>query len=827
MRRLRLSALALSLVVLIPTGAEASESPSPIYDTYGEIGMLDMPSAHMAPDGELAFTVGDVGNSQRYALSFQALPWLSTSFRYSHIVGLHSGYNDWNYYDRSFGLKIRLFKEGSIIPDISVGIRDLLGTGLYSAEYLNFSKHVGDFDLTAGLGWGRLGESGTLSNPLGVAFNSFKTRNASHTTGVVNLGQFFHGNDAGIFGGIAWQTPINGLTALAEYSSDRYHGYVYPGGIKYRSPVNIGISYRPFDALALSAGWFYGTTYGFTVSLNGDAKTTASTEQRLGPDIPQPVIRTAAERQEALRMLLDKNPWRTASDVDVLRDNPPSSVPSRTQDLIASLLTEGQDVRDVDMDGKTLIVDAVGRGDPIAQCRRIAGIASASGAHFTAIAMSDLQGTSGLVTFCPVAVRASLVRDDGQKRNPTRENAFAPTAFESKLKRDIAKQDLLLEGVSIKNGELWLYYDNFHYRTEAEALGRIARVLMADAPPSVELFHLTAMIAGLPAEQVSIARSALERTVHAYGSGAGLEEGAITYHAAPLGTPGLTHLLVPYPRFSWSFDPKLAEHIFDPSRPLQFQFYGQLAGTMQLSPGLTLGTVLTGDIWNNLTFSRPPGSALPHVRTDLLKYLKEGQYGISFLGATYRARLTPHVFVELKAGYLEDMFMGVGGDVLWRPENSRFAFGADLYQVWQRDFNRLFGIRHYQILTGHVSVYYRSPWHGLNFKVHVGRYLAGDYGATFEVSRRFSTGVEVGFYATFTNVPFKKFGEGSFDKGIFLHIPLEWNLPIFTQASYDLRLSSLTRDGGQRLVNDDSLYEETRRTSDDEIAQHFDEIVTP
>jgi hypothetical protein len=147
--------------------------------------------------------------------------------------------------------------------------------------------------------------------------------------------------------------------------------------------------------------------------------------------------------------------------------------------------------------------------------------------------------------------------------------------------------------------------------------------------------------------------------------------------------------------------------------------------------------------------------------------------------------------------------------------------------VWKRDFDRLFGVQDYYAFTGHASIYYRSPWYGLNFYVHAGRYLAGDYGATFEVTRRFSTGVEIGAYATFTNVPFSKFGEGSFDKGIIIHIPFEWGLPLFSQSSYDLHLNSLTRDGGQRLVGDDSLYEETRRTSYGEIAQHFDDFVDP
>jgi hypothetical protein len=185
------------------------------------------------------------------------------------------------------------------------------------------------------------------------------------------------------------------------------------------------------------------------------------------------------------------------------------------------------------------------------------------------------------------------------------------------------------------------------------------------------------------------------------------------------------------------------------------------------------------------------------------------------------------VVAEVRGGLLEDMYAGMGGQILWRPEMSRFAFGADLYQVWQRNYDRMFGLRSYEVMTGHISAYYNSPYHDLTFAVHAGRYLAGDRGATFEILRDFSTGVRLGVWATFTNVPFAKFGEGSFDKGIILHIPLQWGLPIWSQSSYDLHLSPLTRDGGQRLNSDDSLYESTRAIGYDEYSEHIDDLVNP
>jgi hypothetical protein len=328
-------------------------------------------------------------------------------------------------------------------------------------------------------------------------------------------------------------------------------------------------------------------------------------------------------------------------------------------------------------------------------------------------------------------------------------------------------------------------------------------------------------------QEITVTRSAFERGIENRASATELGQ-EISLQMPPSENPAFDEAaLSNYPRFSWSVGPQLGEEFFDPNRPIAFQVFGIVAGVLELAPNWAIETSLTGNIWNDYNTSRPPGSDLPHVRTDFLQYIKKGAYGISSLDPVYRTRIADDVFVEAKAGYLEDMFMGAGGQLLWRPEDSRFAVGADLYEVWQRNFDRLFAPQNYHVLTGHVTVYYESPWNGINVAVHMGRYLAGDYGATFEVFRRFSTGVEIGAFATFTNVPFSEFGEGGFDKGLIIRIPLEWGLPIYSQSEYYNYLHSLTRDGGQRLAADDSLYEETLRTSDGQILEHMDDIVAP
>jgi hypothetical protein len=174
----------------------------------------------------------------------------------------------------------------------------------------------------------------------------------------------------------------------------------------------------------------------------------------------------------------------------------------------------------------------------------------------------------------------------------------------------------------------------------------------------------------------------------------------------------------------------------------------------------------------------------------------------------------------VSAGYLERGFGGVSGEVLWKPVDSHFALGAEVNYTLLRDFDMGFGFRpacsdvdctvydgaDYDVVTGHVSAYYDFD-NGFVGQVDVGRYLAGDWGATVALDREFENGWKVGAYFTMTDVSFEDFGEGSFDKGIRIEIPMDALLGQPTRDSSGTTLTSLERDGGARLRIDDRLYE--------------------
>ena len=183
------------------------------YNTYGVPGLVDMPTAEMPADADLAGTFSNVGGTTRTTLSFQILPRLSGSFRYSTIVDGVTGKA--RLYDRSFDLRYQLLTEGDYRPSVVIGLQDFIGTGIYGGEYIVATKTLAPgLKVTGGLGWGRLGSY--------QAIGATGTRPALvvGTGGTPTYDQWFRG-DVAPFAGLSYAYNDR-LKFKLEYSSDDY-----------------------------------------------------------------------------------------------------------------------------------------------------------------------------------------------------------------------------------------------------------------------------------------------------------------------------------------------------------------------------------------------------------------------------------------------------------------------------------------------------------------------------------------------------------------------------------------------------------------------------
>jgi hypothetical protein len=208
------------------------------------------------------------------------------------------------------------------------------------------------------------------------------------------------------------------------------------------------------------------------------------------------------------------------------------------------------------------------------------------------------------------------------------------------------------------------------------------------------------------------------------------------------------------------------------------------------------------DNFDDLTI--PPRDFYPaQVRSDVKNYLRNIDEGVIIGRAQFDYHLSPkkNNHIMITAGILEDMFSGYGFEYLYFNPKINYAYGFEVFNVVKRDYKMRFGSLDYNSMTGSLNFYYRN--YGIipfDAQISYGKYLAGDKGTTFELSRSFMNGVEFGVFATFTDVSSKQFGEGSFDKGIFFNIPIYMNLVNYTWKP-------LTKDPGAKLNRKHTLHD--------------------
>ena len=126
---------------------------------FGTTGLITTPYRPAdAPDGHLAATVSSNPVVNIFNITYQATPWLETTFRYSVFNPYGREESTDGLRDRSYEAKVRLVKETDFFPELAIGIRDILGTGVWGGEYLVGTKHIGPAEISLGLGWGRFAE---------------------------------------------------------------------------------------------------------------------------------------------------------------------------------------------------------------------------------------------------------------------------------------------------------------------------------------------------------------------------------------------------------------------------------------------------------------------------------------------------------------------------------------------------------------------------------------------------------------------------------------------------------------------------------------------
>jgi hypothetical protein len=825
------------LVVVLLLGEVAVAQPrrtpgdpltGPSSSDFGGIGLLQTRTARFADDGQFELGYYDIDPYRRYLFNFQLLPWLEGTFRYTDVKnrGFFSGLDinrnreRVSFKDRGADLKIRLLQESEWLPAVAVGFQDGLGTGIFSGEYVVASKRYYDFDLSLGLGWGYNGARGGLRNPATFFSEGFRSRSADvGVGGRLGLGAWFGGAEVSPFGGIEYYTPIRGLSVKLEYDGNDYLNEPLANRFEIISPVNYGVVYRPFAWIEVALGRERGTETMLRATLRSNFHDPGLPKLDETPPVlkPRPAATGGAQ--------LTSTVGQSATLRGVVRN--PAAANTLLADLDMQLARLGSTRSSVTIDSSAVVLAVSGslsRGAADALAAYIFENGPAENPQVAILddfgyAIYDRQEASAQAALQTAAtLRSPATASEAVGRG------FSPDQAKALL-QDLEGAGFFPEAVDLRGDEVVVYVTPQRFRQTARSIGWAARVAANHAPADVERITVVLVSGGMQTGRATIYRRDLEAAAANIGSAEEIFVRGTIQSSPSIGIPATAYAADRYPDFTWFVTPATRQHVGGGDVFFAYQIYVAVTGQLEITRGLYLTSTVGFDLYNNFDeLTVESNSRIPKVRSDIKEYLQQGNDSLIRLQTNYLRQLSPDLYTRLSAGIFEEMYGGVGAEILYRPYGSRLAVGLDVNRVRQREFDQRLRFRDYVIDTGHLNLYYELPFYNLLAQTSVGQYLAGDRGATFQLSRLFDSGIRAGAFFTLTDIPFDLFGEGSFDKGVFLAIPLDLFQVGSTRSTGVFGFRPLTKDGGQRLSIGPRLYDLTVEGNLDSVLKDWNMI---
>lgn len=403
-----------------------------------------------------------------------------------------------------------------------------------------------------------------------------------------------------------------------------------------------------------------------------------------------------------------------------------------------------------------------------------------------------------------------------RKRNP--KSPLISKTNISSIKKLLEADKFVVNDIQVEQDNIRIEVENKKFRSTAQALGRISSVLQRLTSDKTDYAIIVLFSKQFPVASYRLNLQKLSNYQNSRKELADFEEIIV-----PQSTPSsINYTSIKSPKFKSILGPYLDYKLFDPLQPIR----AELGLKLDLKYRLPQNFELVGAIKKSLVTDfdkiiRTSNSTLPHVLSDYAIYDKKGQSGhLENLKLHHRTKVSNNIYSSISAGFLEPMYAGISGELLHKLPNSNFAIGVDLSAVQMREYDMMFNLRDYKTVTGHLNLYYDAG-NSVDLEMNIGRYLAKDLGVTTKLSRRFGNGWSVGAYATFTDVPFDTFGEGSFDKGFHLNIPIDWLIGVPTQSAKTFPIKPITRDGGAILGSSKSIYRFIRKSNKSEVTREY------
>jgi len=356
--------------------------------------------------------------------------------------------------------------------------------------------------------------------------------------------------------------------------------------------------------------------------------------------------------------------------------------------------------------------------------------------------------------------------------------------------------------------DLTAEFTNTRYLSYQKAAGRVLRILLLYAPADTKKLNVVVKQKKLPIAEVSVAPDHLEKyLLGEIPDDIFLKLVDVKLTDEKPDPEQLEAIQVAERKLIYDVGvkPSFQTYLNDPSGFFKFRVGIKPYAIVDLWKGAQGIARYDIPFYSNIESSNEP---VPDaVVSDSWKYLDES-YSFDRLLIDQTVQFSERIYGGISIGYLDKMFAGVTGQVLAFLGEGNFAVGLESDWVRKREPDSQFGLLDLDYYTVLANGYYYNTKLATTVQVSYGRFMAGDVGWLFTVSRQYDTGIVAGAWYSLTDTDdLTGYNKGYNDKGVFLSLPARIFLTNDSPDRYSYSAKPWSRDVAAKPTRRQTLFD--------------------
>ena len=373
--------------------------------------------------------------------------------------------------------------------------------------------------------------------------------------------------------------------------------------------------------------------------------------------------------------------------------------------------------------------------------------------------------------------------------------------------------------VSCKTSAIWVEAENILYMSDSRALGHLFDIIDKTAPERIKTVYLNLIHNNQVLQSLKSSRSILRAFMQSNQDRKGLlhfgnldlykTDNWVEYQkndkAGDL-VKEKNHL------FSYHFTPEFKTIIDDSLGKIKNKAVIRAKVEYSAwSKGKIIGEIELPFLNQFDDFDQSALEDDQSLNINQMEYEKKSDPGLNVLCLNQFVELPEDVNGLLTIGYLDQEFAGLSCEAFRYYNDGKFGMGLQSDMVRKRDKDNPISLNHDEnawYYTAFLNLYAQIwPAEGVEAGLKLGRFLAGDPGARFELRRSYNY-FTIGAFFTATDTSCFKSNEnrGHHDMGVYFTIPLSIIKTSDSKGQLRYSVTDIIQDTGQTINRPTSLY---------------------